>query len=147
MIGKAVSTIQKLLVVLIPGLILVSCTKKEASENAGISKPSSVQLSPEEFRAKLANTPDAVLIDVRKPEELQPGIIEGAINIDYTDSSFTERVGKLDKTKSYFVYCKSGKRSSAAVVEMEKLGFKNMFVLEGGYTTWQDAGLETVKPE
>jgi rhodanese-related sulfurtransferase len=85
-------------------------------------------------------------VDVRKPEEIEKGIIANAVNIDFTDSSFEEKVSALDRKKPYFVYCKSGKRSTAAVEQMGKLGFETIYVLEGGLDRWQEDGHEVVIP-
>lgn len=122
-------------IVFATALILAGCAGKGSEESKVVDK-GPVTLAPQEFKARLASTPDAVLVDVRKPEEVAEGMIEGAINIDYTDSGFVEKIRALDKTKSYFVYCKVGKRSAGAADEMEKLGFENVYVLDGGYTEW-----------
>ena len=50
----------------------------------------------------LASKPDAVLVDVRTPEEFSEGIIEGAINIDFNDPSFGEKINALDKEQTIF---------------------------------------------
>jgi rhodanese-related sulfurtransferase len=125
-------------------LLFTGCTGKKNAENNNEAGP--LELPPAEFKSKLASSSDAVLIDVRKPEETAEGMIDGAINIDYTDSTFAEKIMELDRTRPYFVYCKSGKRTAGAVEQMEKLGFKNIYSLDGGYSKWQDEGLETVKP-
>ncbi len=126
------------------GLLLVipSCTstEKKASENKIVT------LAPDEFKSMLASTPDAVLVDVRTPDEFSEGIIEGAINVDFKDPSFGEKINALDKSKPYFVYCLSGKRSGDAAKQMVSLGFKNIYLLEGGYKDWKNAGLETARP-
>jgi rhodanese-related sulfurtransferase len=49
-------------------------------------------------KSTLASTPDAVLVDVRTPDEFSEGIIEGAINIDFKDPSFDEKINALDKS-------------------------------------------------
>ena len=103
------------------------------------------ELSPEEFKSRLSSTPDAVLIDVRKPEEVAEGMIQGAINIDYLNFGFTENIDSLDHAKPYFLYCKTGKRSSGAADKMSQLGFQEIFVLEGGINNWKDKGLEMVQ--
>ena len=90
---------------------------------------------------------DAVLIDVRKPEEFSEGIISGADNIDFTAPDFTNKIAGLDRSKPYFVYCKSGKRSANAVSQMKEMGFKNLYTLDGGLNNWKDQGLEIVKPD
>src|SRR5690606_1571638 len=97
-----------------------------------------VALDPHEFKAKLEDTPDAVLIDVRTPEEVAEGAIEGAVNIDYQDDGFSQGIDTLDRDKNYFVYCLSGKRSADAIEEMQKAGFKNIFTLKDGYRNWKD---------
>ena len=124
-------------------LLMSSCTsteKKEASDN-GVEA-----LSPRDFKSTLASNPDAVLVDVRTPEEFSEGTIEGAINIDFKDPSFSEKINALDKTKPYFVYCLSGKRSGDAAEQMDSVGFKTIYTLKGGYKDWKNEGLEIARP-
>lgn len=93
----------------------------------------SYQLLPvTEFQSKLSETPNAVLLDVRTPEEFNSGHLEGAVNIDFENSTFASEIQKLDKEKSYFIYCRSGSRSAGAVSLMKKEGIKNIFELKGG---------------
>lgn len=143
---KTLILARKILILLVGSLILAACAGKGREEGADIDT-TPIELAPEEFKSKLSTTPEAVLVDVRKPEEVAEGMIDGAINIDYTDSNFAERIGTLDVTKPYFVYCKTAKRSTGAAEEMRKLGFEDVYVLEGGVNNWQKAGLEMVKPE
>ena len=124
-------------------LLMSGCTpteKKETSENK------IVELTPDDFKSTLASKPDAVLVDVRTPDEFSEGIIEGAINIDFKDPSFGEKINGLDKSKPYFVYCLSGKRSGDAAKQMDSVGFKTIYILDGGYKDWKNAGLETARP-
>lgn len=89
--------------------------------------------------AKMMSQKDVVLLDVRTPEETSEGIIEGALTIDFYGDQFEQEVLKLDRDKTYIVYCKSGGRSSSASEMMSKAGFKNVHNLEGGYTEWSKA--------
>jgi rhodanese-related sulfurtransferase len=82
------------------------------------------------------NKEDAVIMDVRTPEEYNAGYIPGAILVNYKDSTFEQQVNKLDKNKHYLVYCKSGNRSNKAVQYMLENGFKNVHQLENGYSKW-----------
>ncbi len=66
------------------------------------------------------------VIDVRTAEEFREGHADGAMNVDILSSSFAAEVKKLDVTKSYAVYCRSGARSARAKEQMEKMGFKNV---------------------
>jgi len=86
-----------------------------------------------------------VILDVRTPQEYAEGHIQGAINIDYNASGFQNKVGKLDKTKTYLVYCHTGIRSAAASKIMVSLGFKNVNNMTGGITDWQSLGFAVVK--
>jgi rhodanese-related sulfurtransferase len=52
----------------------------------------------------------------------------------------------LDKEKTYFVYCLSGKRSGDAVNLMAEAGFENIYTLKDGLQKWTEEGLETTKP-
>ncbi|RYZ69648.1 MAG: rhodanese-like domain-containing protein [Proteobacteria bacterium] len=66
------------------------------------------------------------VIDVRTPEEFSESHVVGAQNIDVQNSSFKEQIQKLDKSKKYVLYCRSGKRSGKAKAEMKALGFKEV---------------------
>lgn len=75
------------------------------------------------------------IIDIRTSEEFLAGHIEKSANIDYY-GSFEEEIEKLDKNNKYLIYCKSGNRSGQALKIFEKLGFKEVYDLEGGYIAW-----------
>jgi len=92
-----------------------------------------------------ADSGNFVILDVRKLEEFQSGYIENAVNIDYSSQNFKNEVGKLDKAKTYFVYCRSGNRSREAIKIMKDLGFENIYNLESGMSQWQAEGLPTIK--
>lgn len=86
----------------------------------------------------LANE-DAVLLDVRTPEEVSQGIIPGAIHIDVKNSNFKVEVAKLDKAQTYMVYCRSGGRSKTASDIMVNLGFEEVNNVLGGYNGYVDS--------
>ncbi len=80
---------------------------------------------------------NVVILDVRTPEEFNNGYIPNATLINIQDpASFTDEIQQLDKSKSYLVYCRSGKRSMLACQVMENLGFKHLANLEGGILDW-----------
>ena len=93
-------------------------------------------LSPEEFKQKMDEDKKAVLIDVRTKSEFAQCRIPKAKLIDISSSSFNAEIEKLDKTRSYFVYCQSGMRSRAACSNMKKLGFEKVYNLAGGISRW-----------
>lgn len=80
-------------------------------------------LSGKAFRDAQLKT-DSVLLDVRTAGEYAASSIKGARNIDFMSPHFSESVSKLDKTKEYFVFCRSGNRSAQACSLMARQGFK-----------------------
>lgn len=89
-------------------------------------------VSGESFIKEYQQTADAVLVDVRTPSEFLAGHLAGAVNIDFENSSFATEIQKLDKTKPYFIYCRSGNRSGQATAIMEKEGIEKITELQGG---------------
>jgi rhodanese-related sulfurtransferase len=97
-----------------------------------------MDLSQEEWSEQLQQDGNAMVLDVRTPEELEEGFIPNATNIDfYLGQEFLAEIGKLDKGKNYYVYCRSGNRSGQACAIMNSLGFKNTYNLAGGFMNWE----------
>lgn len=69
---------------------------------------------------------DAVIIDVRTPEEFATGHLEGAVNINVQSEEFAAQIMELDKDGEYFVYCRSGNRSGQAIAQMSQMGFAEL---------------------
>jgi len=82
---------------------------------------------------------------VRTPEEFADGHIENAINLDYYSETFGDELNKLDKNKTYLVYCRSGRRSRNALDIMEELNFREAYNMSGGIIEWKAEGLPTTK--
>lgn len=96
------------------------------------------ELSQEEWREKMSQDKDAVILDVRTEEEVEDGYIPEAKNIDiYKGQEFIDEIEKLDRDKSYYVYCRSGKRSAQACTLMDQKGFKETYNLIGGFSEWK----------
>lgn len=103
-------------------------------------------LSSERFKAIVANDKGGTIIDLRTSEELQKkGYIKGAIQLDYLAKDADQKVDKLDKNKTYYIYCAGGGRSSDAAAYMEKNGFKRVYTLEKGLSEWLQKGFPVEK--
>ncbi len=128
---------------LIPIFILTLCfacgSKNSESDANGV-------LPPKEFAQKLKANPDAIILDVRTPEELVSGYIEGARNINFNAGGFKDSLNNLDRSKPYFVYCASGKRSGKALDMMKAMGFQKVAALDGGLRMWNANGLPIHQP-
>jgi len=77
------------------------------------------------------------IIDCRTPDEFHMGHIPGAQLIDLTDPAFRGKIQELDKTKAYYVYCRSGSRSMTACRVMADTGIENLFNVKFGLMGWQ----------
>lgn len=99
-------------------------------------------LSAVEFATKIKQTPGAIILDVRTPEEFNSGFIADARNMDYNSSGFLAEIDQLDKNKPYFVYCLSGARSKSAANYMRNHGFPEVYDMKGGTMSWTKNNLE-----
>ncbi len=91
------------------------------------------------------NNPDFVILDVRTAEEVADGYIENAINIDFYSETFRDEVDRLDKNRTYLIYCRSGARSGNALDIMDELNFREVYNISGGILDWEANELPTVK--
>lgn len=114
------------------GLLIVSCVfspKNQKTMN---------ELSPIEWAELQSQTPESVILDVRTEDEFESGYIKNALNLDIRGGSeFISSIEELDKSKAYFVYCRSGARSGQACQLMEQMGFEQVYNLEGGVLAWE----------
>lgn len=96
-----------------------------------------MNLTQEDWVSQLEADANAVILDVRTEDECNQGIIPNSINMDiYEGQVFLEKLESLDKTKNYYVYCRSGARSAKACEAMNNLGFENAYNLLGGIIEW-----------
>jgi rhodanese-related sulfurtransferase len=65
----------------------------------------------------------AAVIDVRTPEEISSGYLEGALKFDFQGPNFASEIATLDKSKDYVIYCRSGNRAGGAINFMKQNGF------------------------
>lgn len=88
-----------------------------------------------QFQEKLSSNPSAILLDVRTEAEFYSERIPNSVNINVMDSSFMDKIATLDKSKTYFVYCRSGGRSGSACSILAKQGY-DVYNLAGGISNW-----------
>ncbi|WP_159021589.1 rhodanese-like domain-containing protein [Formosa sp. L2A11] len=94
-------------------------------------------LTQEEWVEQLASDSNAVILDVRTDDEVDQGFIPNSKHIDfYLGQEFVNQVDKLDKSKNYYVYCRSGARSGKSCEIMNQLGIENTYNLLGGFNDW-----------
>lgn len=109
-----------------------------------LSGSSEFSVDSEKFE-ELTKEKDVVVLDVRSAFEFGGDKIAGAQNMSYSASDFKERAGKLDKEKTYLVYCATGSRSSGACSYLKSAGFTHIYNLKGGIEHWKSAGKPVVR--
>lgn len=89
------------------------------------------EITYQELKKMVDDDKNAILLDVRSPQEFKEGHLEGAINIPLYD--LEKQLDKLpDKECTTIIYCASGNRSKKAKEELENLGYKNVYDLKNG---------------
>ena len=102
-------------------------------------------LEPQAFIERVKADTSAIILDVRQPEEFAEGHLAQAINLDWLNQTvFINGLAKLHNQKTYYVYCRSGRRSQAAAGKLKAEGFQ-VVDLKGGYLHWVELGLPIVK--
>jgi rhodanese-related sulfurtransferase len=95
------------------------------------------EITVEELKEKIDNNEDFQLIDVRETFEYETSNLNGE-NIPLGGILIEE--DKISRDKPVIMQCRSGKRSAAAVMQLEQqFGLKNLYNLKGGILAWQEA--------
>lgn len=118
---------------LIIAIILGACAQTQQAKD----------LDAKAFKELIAQTPNAIIVDVRTDGEVAQGVIENAIQIDFNGQNFELNLDQLDKNKPTFLYCASGGRSGSASKIMVEKGFKQVYNLNGGINAWRAEGYPT----
>jgi rhodanese-related sulfurtransferase len=102
------------------------------------------EVSPLEA-TQLLNHQDAVLLDVREPQEYQDGFLPNSIRIPL--GSLSEKAAQLDKHRErpIIIVCRSGNRSAQAGRMLKKMGYETVYNLGGGLHAWRTANLPISK--
>jgi rhodanese-related sulfurtransferase len=103
------------------------------------AKKNITMISVEEAKA-LLDKGGIAFIDCREPKEYKSGHIPGAINIPRGLLEFQIDQKITDKNAPVVVYCKSGGRASLACCSIQRMGYKNVKNIDGGWNAWVKAG-------
>lgn len=106
---------------------LVNEAKKEIEEIKA-DQLRSMQQSGEKF----------TLIDVREPDEVAQGAINGSVALPRGQLEHKIDTITADKNARIVCYCGGGGRSALAAQTLKRRGFKDVLSLEGGYRKWKD---------
>jgi len=101
------------------------------------------QTTPEEVKARLDQGEKFVLADVREDNEWEAGHIRGSTHIGkgVIERDIESKVP--DKNTEIILYCGGGFRSALAADNLQKMGYRNVISMDGGWRRWNELGYPT----
>ena len=108
------------------------------------AKEKVVEISPAEAAAQTGKN-GVALVDVREKEEWNEERIPGAVHLSRgtIDWKIEEKFPDLDTP--IICHCGGGGRSALVAESLQKMGYKNVSSMSGGFKAWKAAGLPTTK--
>jgi len=131
---------KKLLLIIVCLSLFTIQSCKESSKNP--TQVSEIELiSPQQVYEAVYSEDSVQLVDVRTSEEYLESHLKGAQNICVTNNDFKEKIKTLDRDKPVYLYCKMGGRSARAAKILKEMGFKKVYDMDGGITSWKEKNL------
>lgn len=144
------STLRTGFVVSVLLALLIACSGCTGAQSASSNATTGfTDLTVEQSKQKIDEfrdrPSDLVILDVRTPTEFERERLRDAVNLDVSAGVFKDRVARLDRDRTYLVYCQIGTRSAHAAAVMADLGFSKVYNMKGGIVKWKEAGNPTVR--
>ena len=98
------------------------------------------ELTVAEARARLAANPSARLIDVREDHEWQDSHAQGAHHLARGIIERDIETQFPDPTTELILYCGGGYRSALACDNLQRMGYRNVHSMAGGWKAWKESG-------
>ncbi|MBP2627117.1 MAG: sulfurtransferase [Firmicutes bacterium] len=102
------------------------------SSNGGVENEVHVSIDQ---ALKMWKNEEAIIIDVRTPQEYKAGHIPGVTNIQL--SELESRSSEVPKDKKVLLICRSGNRSSQGTSLLRSKGFGNVYNITEGMSSWR----------
>ena len=102
------------------------------------------EIWPQDAAAKL-NSGDAVVVDVRDKDEWDEGHIPGATHMSRGTIELDIEEKVPDPNAMIICHCGGGGRGALATESLQKMGYKNVRNMAGGFKAWKAAGLPRTK--
>ena len=106
------------------------------------AKKNITEISPQDAAAKL-NSGEAVIIDVRDKDEWDEGHIPRATHMSRGTIELDIEEKVPEANTMVICHCGGGGRSALAAESLQKMGYKNVRSMAGGFKAWKAAGLPT----
>ena len=108
------------------------------------AKKNVIEVSPQNAAAKLKSG-EAVIVDVRDKDEWDEGHIPGAMHMSRGTIELDIEEKVADPNAMIICHCGGGGRSALAAESLQRMGYKNVRSMAGGFKAWKAAGLPTSK--
>ncbi|WP_180237161.1 rhodanese-like domain-containing protein [Lacimicrobium alkaliphilum] len=112
--------------------LLILATPLCMAQSTELVSPEQVKQSNQDFR----------IIDVRSLEEYNNGHVPGALNIPHHDIANHAGLLPADTEQPVVLYCRSGRRAGLAASELKKMGYNNLFLMQGDMPAWREKGFD-----
>jgi rhodanese-related sulfurtransferase len=106
------------------------------------AKKNITEIAPKDAAAKL-NSGEAVVVDVRDKDEWDEAHIPGATHMSRGTIEFDVEERVPDRNAMIICHCGGGGRSALTAESLQKMGYKNVRSMAGGFRAWKAAGLPT----
>ena len=122
--------------------------EKGAMDLVASAKADVENLTPDQV-AKELESGDAVLVDIREPEERASASIPGSVHAPrgmlefYADPSLPYHRPEFERGNRIILHCASGGRSALAAKTLKAMGYTNVAHLDGGLKKWAEEGKTT----
>src|SRR5437762_8735689 len=111
---------------------------------AADAKKRVTEISPTEAAAR-SKSGEALIVDVREKDEWDEEHIPDAIHLSRGTIELEVGAKIPDLNQTIITHCGGGGRSALAAESLQKMGYKNMRSMAGGFKAWKAAGLPTTK--
>ena len=108
------------------------------------AKKNIVEISPQDAGEK-SNSGEAIIVDVREKDEWDEEHIPDAIHMSRGTIELDVGEKVPDTAAMIICHCGGGGRSALAAESLQKMGYKNVHSMAGGFKAWKAAGLPTMK--
>jgi rhodanese-related sulfurtransferase len=108
------------------------------------AKKKITEIFPSEAAAK-SKSGEAVIVDVREKDEWDEEHIPDATHMSRGTIELDIEEKVPDKNAMIFCHCGGGGRSALAAENLQKMGYKKVRSMAGGFKAWKAAGLPTSK--
>jgi len=109
------------------------------------AKKKITETSPTDAAAKAKSSSDVVIVDVREKDEFDEAHIPDAVHMSRGTIELEVEDKFPDRNTTIICHCGGGGRSALAAESLQKMGYKNVRSMAGGFKAWKAAGLPTTR--